>query len=78
MLRLNEIKLPLDHSQDQLRAAILTKLKIGEEDLVNFVVFKRSYDARKRNNIFLIYQLDVELTASAEAEILAGKPGVHP
>lgn len=76
MLRLNEIKLPLDHSLDQLRAAILTKLKIGEEDLVNYVIFKRSYDARKRNNIFLIYQVDVELTASAEAEILTGKPGV--
>lgn len=76
MLRLNEIKLPLDHSQDQLRSAIIEKLKIGEQDLLNYVIFKRSYDARKKNNILLIYQLDVELTASAEGEILAGKPGV--
>ena len=76
MLRLNEIKLPLDHSKDQLRSAIITKLKIGDQDLLNYVIFKRSYDARKRNNIFLIYQLDVELTASAEGEVLAGKPGV--
>jgi uncharacterized FAD-dependent dehydrogenase len=76
MLRLNEIKLPLDHSQDQLRSAIITKLKIGEHDLLNYVIFKRSYDARKRNNIFLIYQLDVELTASAEHNVLAGKTGV--
>ena len=76
MLRLNEIKLPLDHSKDQLRSAIITKLKIGDQDLLNYVIFKRSYDARKRNNIFLIYQLDVELTASAEGEVLAGKPRV--
>ena len=62
MLRLNEIKLPLNHSDDDLRLAILQKLGIGTEDLLDFSVYKRSHDARKKSAILLIYQLDVTLT----------------
>ena len=60
MLRLKELKLPLDHTEKDLRSAILQKLKISESDLINYSVFKRSYDARKKNNISLVYALDVE------------------
>ncbi|EDX85006.1 Pyridine nucleotide-disulphide oxidoreductase, putative [Synechococcus sp. PCC 7335] len=60
MLRLTEVKLPLDHTEADLRAAILQKLKIGDADLKNFSVFKRSYDARKKNAISLVYALDIE------------------
>jgi len=70
MLRLNEIKLPLDHTEEDLRAAIITRLKIGAKDLLRTTVFKRSYDARKKSNILLVYQLDVELTNEAEAAVL--------
>lgn len=70
MLRLSEIKLPLDHSEDELSAAISSKLGIEAKDLINFTVFKRSYDARKKHNIQLIYLLDVELGASLEQSIL--------
>jgi uncharacterized FAD-dependent dehydrogenase len=48
MLRLNEVKLPLNHTDDQLPAAILARLDIGAADLLGFTVFKRSYDARKK------------------------------
>ena len=61
MLRLNEIKLSLDHGADDLTAAIAERLGISEEDICSFSMFKRSYDARKKANILLIYQLDVEL-----------------
>lgn len=71
MLRLNEIKLPLDHSENDLKGAICTRLKIVEADIVDISVFKRSYDARKKTNILLIYQLDVQLTAQAEAAALS-------
>ena len=76
MLRLNEIKLPLNHSDDDLRLAILQKLGIGTEDLLDFSVYKRSHDARKKSAILLIYQLDVTLTKATEARLLAQLPAL--
>jgi uncharacterized FAD-dependent dehydrogenase len=70
MLRLNEIKLPLDHSDEELTRLVLTTLSIQAEKLLNVHVFKRSYDARKKSNILLIYQLDVELSATDEEQVL--------
>ena len=60
MLRLKEVKLPLDHTEADLKAAVLQKLKISEKDLTSYKVFKRSYDARKKNAIALVYALDIE------------------
>ena len=66
MIRINELSLPLDHSPDALRAAILERLGIGAADLLDFVVFKRSYDARKKNStILFIYIVDVEVRDEA-------------
>ena len=70
MLRLNELKLPLNHSDVDLTSAIIQRLQINAEDLLNVSIFKRSYDARKKTNIFLIYQVDVELTKNIEVNIL--------
>ena len=70
MLRHSEIKLPLNHSDDELPAAIVRKLKITRDQLTNYRIFKRSYDARNKNKILLIYQLDIELTEQAEKYIL--------
>jgi uncharacterized FAD-dependent dehydrogenase len=69
MLRIKELKLPLDHPEPVLRQAILERLRIGSEELVDFVVYKRSYDARKKSAIVLIYALDV--TVRDEAAVLA-------
>lgn len=70
MIRITELALPLDHPEDALRSAILKRLKIQESDLLSFSVFKRSYDARKKNSeITFIYIIDLE--AKNEAKILA-------
>jgi len=74
MLRINELKLPLDHSDDDLTGAIISKLAIQAEQLVSFSVFKRSYDARKKAKILLIYQLDVVVDAALEEAILEKQP----
>ncbi len=62
MLRLTEIKLPLDHPEDAIKTAILKKLQIAPEELISYSIFKRSYDARKKTDILLVYILDVETT----------------
>jgi uncharacterized protein len=69
MLRINELKLPLDHPEDELRRAILARLGLADDELRGFTVFKRSYDARKRSAIVLIYALDVDVRD--EARVLA-------
>ena len=62
MIRLTEIKLPLNHQPEDLTSAIATKLKISAEQIDTFVMFKRGYDARNKRNIQLIYTLDITLS----------------
>jgi uncharacterized protein len=73
MLRLTEIKLPLDHPAEALQAAILERLGIAADELIGFSVYKRSYDARKRSAITLIYTVDAELREPAANSVIARK-----
>jgi len=62
MIRLTELALPLDHPESALRAAILERLGIDDADLADFTVFKRSYDARKKNTeIKFVYIVDLHV-----------------
>lgn len=70
MIRLTELSLPLDHPPQALRQAILQRLKMNETDLVDFMVFKRSYDARKKNTEITFVYI-IHLTARNEAQVLA-------
>ncbi|MDB5815217.1 MAG: dependent oxidoreductase family protein [Rhodocyclales bacterium] len=74
MLRLTEVKLPLDHPEEDLQAAILKRLGVKAEALVSFSIFKRSHDARKKSAIALIYSVDV--TVRDEAALLTRLQGV--
>jgi uncharacterized FAD-dependent dehydrogenase len=65
MLRLTELKLPLDHAPEALRAAILQRLELADDQLVGFSIFKRSFDARKKHAMLLIYTLDIEVRNEA-------------
>ncbi len=60
MLRLTDVKLPLDHAEAALSAAIQKRLNIGAADVIGYTIHKRSHDARKKNAITLVYTLDVE------------------
>ncbi|MDT8428804.1 MAG: NAD(P)/FAD-dependent oxidoreductase [Pseudomonadales bacterium] len=66
MLRLTELALPLDHPPAALRVAILERLHLAEDQLITFQVFKRSYDARKKNSeIKYVYIIDLEVSDEA-------------
>ena len=69
MLRINELKLPLNHPDTALRDAILARLGIADTELLDFAVYKRSYDARKKTAIVLIYSIDA--TVADDAAVLA-------
>jgi len=64
-LRLSQLKLPLDHDDDALRAAACRRLHIRPEQLRSCRVVKRSVDARRREAIQLVYSLDLDLALNA-------------
>lgn len=70
MLRLTEIKLPLDHGDADLPAAIAARAGVSVEQLKDFSIYKRSYDARHKDHILLIYQVDALFDKDLETELL--------
>jgi uncharacterized FAD-dependent dehydrogenase len=69
MLRLTEVKLPLEHAEDAIKMAILQRLGITPDKLFGYSIFRRGFDARRKSDIHLVYTLDVEV--KDEASLLA-------
>ncbi|WP_341521021.1 NAD(P)/FAD-dependent oxidoreductase [Pseudomonas sp. G.S.17] len=66
MLRITELKLPIDHPEEDLRPALLQRLGIASEELLDFTLFKRSYDARKKSSeLCFIYTIDFQVRDEA-------------
>jgi uncharacterized FAD-dependent dehydrogenase len=61
MIRITELRLPIDHAPESLEGAILKRLSITPKELVTFDIFKRSYDARKNVSLAFIYTVDVSV-----------------
>ena len=59
MIRIHEVKLPIDHVEAALSAAILAKLGIPPEDLLELAIHKRSFDSRKKSDPRWVYIVDV-------------------
>jgi hypothetical protein len=79
MLRLTELKLPLDHPPEALRAAILKRLELADDALLGFSIFKRSYDARKKHALLLVYAVDVDVkNEAAQLKKFRNDPHVKP
>ncbi|MDI1270282.1 MAG: NAD(P)/FAD-dependent oxidoreductase [Polaromonas sp.] len=66
MIRLTELKLPLDHPEDALPALIVKTLGIQPAELLRHRIYKRSYDARKQK-LLLVYIADVEVAPTLVA-----------
>ncbi|MDG1733483.1 MAG: NAD(P)/FAD-dependent oxidoreductase [Thalassotalea sp.] len=66
MLRLTNVQLDLNHQPEELQQAVLDILQISEDQLIDFTMFKRGYDARQKSKITLIYTLDVDTTINEE------------
>ena len=69
MIRITELPLPLDYTPEALRAAVVKRLKIRDTELLEHTLFKRSYDARKKNTGILFICI-VDVTVADEAAVL--------
>ncbi|MBK6849807.1 MAG: hypothetical protein IPG96_20490 [Proteobacteria bacterium] len=79
MLRVTELKLPVDCREGELEAALVRRLGIKAAELVSYSIFRRGHDARQPAAIVFVYTVDVELRdEAAVARRLRGDPRVRP
>lgn len=78
MLRLTELRLPLDHAEAALRAAVLARLSLREAELRGLTVFRRAWDARKKSAVVFIYTVDCELEAGVDEAALLARLAADP
>lgn len=82
MLRITELRQPLDHTEPQLRAAVVARLRIEPNALRGYAIFRRGYDARKKSNIVLIYTVDCDVGEpdddTALLKTFQGDPHIKP
>ena len=73
MLRITNLRLPLNHDPQAFDRAVRQRLGLKDaQQLLSTTIFRRAYDARKKAAIELIYTLDCELKDPAtEARLLA-------
>lgn len=84
MVRLSNIKIGIRQAVDinmerhALRKSILTKLEINDQELIDFVIFKKSIDARKKSDIHYVYTVDAEVINEKSILNKHGKKGITP
>ena len=78
MLRLAELRLPLDHPAAAMLPAIAARLDVAPERITRFTVARRANDARRKSAIQMVYTVDVEIADEAALlQRFAGDPNVR-
>ncbi|MDR0577955.1 MAG: FAD-dependent oxidoreductase [Candidatus Accumulibacter sp.] len=79
MIRINELRLPLDHPPEALSEAAAGRLGVAGAAIRRLSVFRRSHDARKRSAPAFIYSVDVDVADEARLlEKFAGDAKIGP
>ncbi|MGN1117066.1 MAG: NAD(P)/FAD-dependent oxidoreductase [Acutalibacteraceae bacterium] len=73
MIRVNEIKMPLSHTKEDLIKKTARALKLSVGDITELSVYKKSIDSRKKDDIYFVYAVDVVLCVS-EDKVLSKLP----
>ena len=61
MIRVSNLSLPLDYTDTTVKKTVCRELRISEKSIENLSLFKRSIDARKKNDIRFNITVDVTL-----------------
>jgi hypothetical protein len=62
MIKINQLKLPVEHSEAELHHKIQKLLKLNDSTKFTYRILKRSLDARKKPDLFYVYTLGVEVS----------------
>lgn len=66
MLRIHELKLPLDYQPEDLRTAAAKVLKVRPEQITDLQLFRKSVDSRKKDDVKFVFTVDAEVQANEE------------
>ena len=69
MLRISNIKMPVDHTEDDVKNSVAKVLKADKNAINDIKIFKRSIDSRRKDDIHFVYTVDVTADVN-EAKIL--------
>ena len=61
MLRLINLNVPLDFTEDSLRTILLKKLRLTPDQLLSFHISRRSVDARNKQDVHFVLSVDLSL-----------------
>ncbi len=59
MIRVSQLKLPVEHSEEQFYQKIEKSLKIKRDQIKKLQIVKKSIDARKKPEVSIVYSVDV-------------------
>ena len=77
MIRVNNLHIPLSYNDDTLRKKLCRELKIKDSDIKSLSLFRRSVDARKKDNIYFLCSVDVELYSNENTALKKCKNAVN-
>lgn len=73
VFRIEQLKLPITYTEQDLRAAICKEMKIAEQELVDYQIVRRSLDARKKSEIHYSFLIDVQVSNEKKIQKQLGK-----
>lgn len=77
MIRIHELRLPVDTTDRDIGRAVARRLGLGAVDIVAWKVWRQSIDARRRGSVMLCFTVDVEVRDEARVKGLGSDPGVQ-
>ena len=60
MIRIRQLKLPVEHSREELTKKAAKALRVKPEDISRIHIERQSLDARKKPELFFVYTIDAE------------------
>ena len=68
MIRINNIKMPVKHSENDLKKTVYKLYKINENEIKSFEIAGQAIDARKKDNVVFVYAVDISFKFDEETE----------
>jgi len=71
MIRINELKLPLECTEDDILSAAAKALRCPKHTIKSLEIMRKSLDSRKKDNLFFVYSVDV--TVDGDEQLILNK-----
>ena len=70
MIRIQQLKLPIEHTRQDLEKKLRRELRLKPEESLVYEIRKRSVDARKKPELYFNYVIDCKTEKGREQRIL--------